>query len=948
RLGKEETIVLVMAPALYVLGVGGMIHPSAGLITGRPTDLEAQRGISNKRIGIMALTLIIPPALAFFFILDKGYEDVMLPAFGTLLLAPLVLVRLARLVRDREHFAEQESVLRQVSEELVVARTTDDITDSVSRGASMLLGQRLAALELQVPARSLGLPTKPNSKTIGDLVAESAGSGTLRSGTLVPLDESDNQFSGLIMVGDSLKGLLLVEITNRLDDHLSNALSTLCRETAIALRAVDQVERSVRERSEARFESLIANSSDILAVLNAELKLVYVSSVAERLLGFPLSTLSLSELTEIQHSKVGETGRSGTVLDLIHPDDRFIATKWLASVAADRHDPIELRVQHFAGGYSWFEFIGTDLSHDPNVCGLVLNVREINDRKEAEALLQVSEARFKALVQNSGDLVVVIDSDRRIAYASPSVLKLTGLNHEAILRADFNSVFIDNDLPSDTFSEAFSTTSGEVIEFHFTGPQGRQYLVESTISDLRDQPAIGGFVLNARDVTDRRAMERKILYQASHDEVTGLPNRANALQKLTTILDKSSGATTVALLLIDIDALKDVNDSLGHEVGDELLVEMAERLTSSLTFGDIAARISGDEFAIIVERAHGEDQIMDLAYQLLDDVSMPFTIRGQEISVSVSAGIAFDHTREHTAEVMLRNADTAMYRAKDQGQNEVAVFEPHMHTATFDRLQLRADLARAVAHNQFEAYYQPIVDLDTSRIIGAEALVRWRHPQRGMVGPNLFIPLAEETGLISAIGEWMIEKATHDLAAWLIDYSESMEKFTVSVNLSPQQLKNANLVDCVTHLLRDAGLPPERLVLEITESTLVTEASGAVSMMKALRDTGIRLSIDDFGTGYSSLGYIQQFDFDVLKIDKSFVDNVAKGTNRRIVQTIMDLARNLEVKTVAEGIEEMDQVEVLRSLACPYGQGYIYSRPVPESDFRRLLETQVLTPVGPG
>ena len=374
---------------------------------------------------------------------------------------------------------------------------------------------------------------------------------------------------------------------------------------------------------------------------------------------------------------------------------------------------------------------------------------------------------------------------------------------------------------------------------------------------------------------------------------------------------------------------------------------MAERLTSSLTFGDIAARISGDEFAIIVERAHGEDQIMDLAYQLLDDVSMPFTIRGQEISVSVSAGIAFDHTREHTAEVMLRNADTAMYRAKDQGQNEVAVFEPHMHTATFDRLQLRADLARAVAHNQFEAYYQPIVDLDTSRIIGAEALVRWRHPQRGMVGPNLFIPLAEETGLISAIGEWMIEKATHDLAAWLIDYSESMEKFTVSVNLSPQQLKNANLVDCVTHLLRDAGLPAERLVLEITESTLVTEASGAVSMMKALRDTGIRLSIDDFGTGYSSLGYIQDFDFDVLKIDKSFVDNVAKGTNRRIVQTIMDLARNLEVKTVAEGIEEMDQVEVLRSMACPYGQGYIYSRPVPESDFRRLLETQVLTPVGP-
>lgn len=940
--GGDESIVLYIAPALYVLGIAGLLHPSASLIMGRPTDLQAQRGISNKRIGVMALTLVTPPALAFLFILGRGYDDVLPPAFGTLLLAPLVLVRLARLVRDREQFAEQESILRQVSEELVEARAVEDISGSVNRGATLLLGPALLELDLQIPARSLETAIGGDQGTIGELITRNEGSRAIKSGTLLPLADRTNSFAGLITVGDSLKGLLLLATRSRLDEHTSNALSALCRETAIALRAVDQVERTVRERSEARFESLIANSSDILAVLNSDLKLVYVSSVAERLLGFPVSTTSLGELTERLLAN-GSPGRSGTVLDLVHPDDLATATSWLGAVARDSHEPIELRLQHFTGGYSWFELVGTDMSSDPNVRGLVLNIREINDRKEAEALLQISEARFKALVQNSGDLVVVVDSNHRMVYASPSVLKLTALSQQEILGSEFDTVFRDNDLPREAFENARPGSDGELVEFHFSGPDGRGYLVESTISDLRDQPAISGFVLNARDVTERRAMERKLLYQASHDELTGLPNRPHALQKLTAILDKSAG-TTVALLLIDIDDLKDVNDSLGHEVGDELLLEVAQRLTSVLTFGDIAARIAGDEYVIIVERAHGEDQIMDLVYQLLDDISHPFTIRGQEISVSVSAGIAFDHSREHTAEVMLRNADTAMYKAKDLGRNEVAVFEPHMHTATFDRLQLRADLARAVAHNQFEAYYQPIVDLQSDRIIGAEALVRWRHPQRGMVGPNLFIPLAEETGLISAIGEWMIEKASHDLAAWLRDYQTAMDRFTVSVNLSPQQLRNINLVDSVSRLLRTAGLPPERLVLEITESTLVTESSGAVAMMQALRDSGIRLSIDDFGTGYSSLGYIQQFEFDVLKIDKSFVDDVAKGTNRRIVKTIMDLARNLDVKTVAEGIEDMDQLEVLRELGCPFGQGYIYSRPVPEAEFRTLLAAQVLTP----
>ncbi|MEI2638109.1 MAG: EAL domain-containing protein [Microthrixaceae bacterium] len=944
RFDKDESIVVLIAPAIFVLVGLGMLHPSVRLIASRPRDAKALRGISTKRIAVMALTLITPPALMVLFLAAQGNQDVLPLAFGTLLLAPLVLVRLARLVRDREHYAEQEAVLRSVSEALVVSVTEEDIVAAVDQGATELLRNGLLELSVQIPAASDQRVVADGSLSLARFIANSGVDNPLRSGTLVPLDEGQNSLAGLIMVENTCRGLIVISTKSRLDEHTTNGLSALCREAAIALRAVEQVDRSVRERSEERFETLISNSSDILCVLNERWALEYVSSVAERLLGFPVSTVPLEVLTELAASHGEMFGSSRTVLDLVHPEDRSRGEAWLDSIVHGRREPIELRVQHFTGEYSWFEFVGTDLTDHRDIGGIVLNAREINDRKEAEDLLHISEARFKALVQNSGDLVVVVDPASKIVYSSPSVMRTVKMSAEDVLGASFDEIFANHDLGPEFFSSSNTDLPSELIEFSFSGADDQVRIVETTVSDLRREPAIGGIVLNARDVTDRKAMERKLLYQATHDELTGLANRYQAMVELSSILAKSAGATTVALLLLDIDDLKDVNDSLGHEFGDELLIEFASRLRSLLTFGDIAARISGDEFVAIVERSHGEDQIMDIAYELLDEVSEPFHIRGREISISVSAGIAFDHDRHNTAELMLRNADTAMYKAKDRGRSELAVFEAHMHTATFDRLELRADLARAVAHNQLEPFYQPIVDLETNRIVGAEALVRWRHPQRGLVGPNIFIPLAEETGLIGAIGEGMIEKATTDVAAWIAEFGESMERFTISVNLSPQQLRNANLVDTVTRQLQNVGLPASRLVLEVTESSLVTDDVGSIEMMQALRSKGIALSIDDFGTGYSSLGYIQQLEFDVLKIDKSFVDDVAKEGSQKVLATIMDLARNLGVKTVAEGIEEIEQIEALRAMECPYGQGYVYSRPVPRDEFRHLLESQELVP----
>ena len=278
-----------------------------------------------------------------------------------------------------------------------------------------------------------------------------------------------------------------------------------------------------------------------------------------------------------------------------------------------------------------------------------------------------------------------------------------------------------------------------------------------------------------------------------------------------------------------------------------------------------------------------------------------------------------------------------MFHAKSRGKRQVVVFESQMHTASFDRMEMRGDLARAVTSEQFVAHYQPVIDIETHQIVGAEALIRWNHPERGLVGPGLFIPLAEETGMIGALGEWILERACTDMARWRSDYGEMASDLTISVNLAVQQLHDDLILNKVRDILARTGLPAQRLVLEVTESTLITETDKAARTMQELRAMGARLAVDDFGTGYSSLGYIQQFEFDVLKIDKSFIDGIESETNAQIVAAVLELAKQLKVRTIAEGIETEAQDLILNEMGCRYGQGFLYSKPVPERDFRELL-----------
>ncbi len=935
--GRDEALILYLAPLIYVFGGAGLIHPSIAQLTSRPTDQGALRRLSNKRIGVMATALIGPPALILSYTLSESYDQLLLPAAGSLALAPLVVVRLARLVQDRERLAAQEAALRSVGERLVAAETSDDVARIITVGTEQLLGTNFVdgGLVLDPFGQDLrdlspGLRVALEELRRDEDILVDTSSGELR--TLATADAQPGWTVGVIVVQRELVGVLMVASAHRLSDGERNAVAALCRESAIAFRAVEHTEQQVRQRSEDRFASLIDNSSDIVAVLGPDLELLYVSPVARRLLGY-----SLENFGEFR------------VMDLVHSDDAESAATMLSDIRFGVRESVELRLRHFAGTYHWFEVVGVDLSSDPNIGGLVLNLREIGDRKQAEERLVLSEARFKALVQNSTDLVVVLDPSGAVRYASPSVDQALGAEPESLLGRSIAEVFRDSTVDWDRqLSDGAPSTMGSPALFDFTFRKGIDdwRTIETSITDLRSEPAVGGFVLNARDVTDRKGMEQRLRYQATHDELTGLANRVQALDELDGMLGRNSGSTTVAAILIGLDDFKDVNDSLGHGFGDRLLNSVAERITALLGFGDVAARVGGDEFVVVLERAHGENHVTDLAEQVLSAIALPYDIDGRELSVTASAGIVFDHDRTNTGEILLRNADIAMYRAKTQGKRQVVVFETHMHTASFDRLELRADLARAITSEQFLAHYQPVVDIETRRIVGAEALIRWDHPQRGLVGPGLFIPLAEESGMIGALGEWILERACTDLARWREDFGEPMMDFTISVNLSVQQLHDEMIVTTVKDTLQRAGLPAERLVLEVTESTLITETDKIRATMQELRALGSRLAVDDFGTGYSSLGYIQQFEFDVLKIDKSFVDGLETGTNRQIVTAVLDLARELGVRTIAEGIETEVQDGVLRELGCRYGQGYLYSRPVAEADFRELLAADRTTASG--
>lgn len=466
--------------------------------------------------------------------------------------------------------------------------------------------------------------------------------------------------------------------------------------------------------------------------------------------------------------------------------------------------------------------------------------------------------------------------------------------------------------------------------------QRQNYLLQKAESETRQLNAeLENRVLER--TTELEAANRQLLYLALHDELTGLPNRALFMERLAQAMTQAkAGNNHLAILFLDCDRFKLINDSFGHVVGDRLLVGVANRLRTCLKTNDTLARLGGDEFVMLLNHLDRNDTALDTARQIHNQLTQPFNIDNAEVFIDVSIGIVFMDDTYHKPEHLLRDADTAMYKAKRAGKARYQVFDPTMHAEAIVRLQLETDLRRAISRREFLVYYQPIVSLSDGKISGFEALIRWQQPQRGLVPPDAFIPVAEETGLIVPIGEWVLQEACTIAASW----QNSTTQITINVNLSARQFGQPNLLDQIDRILAQTQLPPQCLKLEITESAILDNTTSVRRIFQQLRDRNLKICLDDFGTGYSSLSYLHRFPVDTLKIDRSFVRRLdSEAGSPEIVSAIVTLARQLGMSIVAEGVDTYAQIQQLQALGCEEAQGYYFAQPLTTEATNELLQS---------
>ena len=564
--------------------------------------------------------------------------------------------------------------------------------------------------------------------------------------------------------------------------------------------------------------------------------------------------------------------------------------------------------------------------------------------KREEEVLRRSEERFQSLARNAFELVTVFDADGTILYESPAVERVLGYSAEDRIGQDgFDYLHPEDQGRARDIAARAMETPGVPVQLEVRGRRsdGEWRWLEVWMTNLLDDRSVQGIVANQRDITERRAFQEQLTKQAYHDALTGLPNRALFQSRLEVALARAGRRQrTIAVLFVDLDRFKIINDSLGHETGDDLLVAVAQRLREAVRDEDTVARLSGDEFTVLLEEVEDEVEAAQVAQRIIEDIRRAIDLEGHQVFVGASVGIALSRNGEDRADDLLRDADLAMYRAKEKGRSRYEIFEVTMGARARLRLDLESELRRALENDELVIHYQPEVSLRSGRIIGTEALARWQHPERGLLMPDEFIPMAEETGLIQPVGRLVMQKACAQATEW-------QERFGIgaparmSVNVSGRQLPT--LVRDVARVLGRTGLNPRGLVLEITESVVMDDPEAAILTFEALRHMGVALAIDDFGTGYSSLSYLKRFPISTLKLDKSFVQGLGVDpADRAIAQSVLTMAECLDVSVTAEGIETAEQAAELVSLGCLSGQGYYYARPQPAEKVAEFLAQSAL------
>jgi len=566
--------------------------------------------------------------------------------------------------------------------------------------------------------------------------------------------------------------------------------------------------------------------------------------------------------------------------------------------------------------------------------------RMIETSGDLERVLRRSEARFRSLITNSSDVIVVLDAQTGIRYHTPSTERLLGYqDHELVGRRLVPMLHPDDRAAATAFVASAADPGAAATEWRLLHSDGRWIGVEALSNGYLDDGSRSGVVITMRDVTERRALEQRLIHQAVHDALTDLPNRALFHERLTKEMAGADGRPgCVGVLFIDLDDFKVVNDTLGHAVGDQLIVAVGSRMAGVLRTGDLAARLGGDEFAVLaVMRSELDAEL--LAGRLIDAFHAPFRIGRHVLAVRASIGIGTSGPKVESPDEIMRNADMAMYAAKGHGKGCFETYAASMGTTVRRRATIELELGAALEQEQLVVHFQPILDLRTGETVGAEALVRWQHPTRGLVPPGEFIPVAEQSGLIVPLGRWVLRAACAQGRIWQDAHRRTTgEALSVTVNVSVTQLLDADLVPRVAAILAETGFDPTALVLEVTESLFLQDRVVVRQRLEALRALGPQIALDDFGTGYSSLAYLHEFAIDVIKIDRSFVEGIGVDPRKSaLVRSLAVLARSLELRTVAEGVETEAQCAAVKEYGYDYAQGYLFARPLTAAAFTATL-----------
>jgi diguanylate cyclase (GGDEF)-like protein/PAS domain S-box-containing protein len=686
--------------------------------------------------------------------------------------------------------------------------------------------------------------------------------------------------------------------------------------------SLDITERKLAEQALARreehFRSLIENALDLITVIQPDGCVRYASPSAERVLGYEPDEL---------------LGRN--LFELIHPDDlpsvRNALAEVLAHAGATRS--AEYRFRHRDGRWRVLESIGKTFPEDAGTAAVVLNSRDVTERKQVQQALQDSQAFIEQVINTDPNLIFVTDKGGNVTLVNQALANILGIMPGDLIDQTNALVRAPGDAASEsaTMDEEVIATMREVVfDGPFTRPDGEIRWYHTIRKPLVRADGSVHVLTISSDITERKHAEAQLLHDAFHDGLTGLPNRDLFMDRLRHAIErgKRHKEYLFAVVFLDLDRFKTINDSLGHLAGDQLLIGLAQRLQGCLRPSDAVARLGGDEFAILLDHITDVSDATRVAERIQQEFALPFDLDGHEVFTSASMGIALSVSVYDQPEHVLRDADTAMYRAKALGKARYQLFDTAMHARAVAQLQLETDLRRAVERREFELHYQPIIALPTGALTGFEALVRWRHPTQGTVPTAQLIALAEETGMILSIGRWVMEQACRQLQLWRRKFP-AHSGLTMSVNLSVKQFAHPELLEQIGQALRENGLDGKSLRLEITESVLLELSESVQGILARLRALGIQICMDDFGTGYSSLSNLHRFPVDVLKIDRSFIDKVDAGEEgSAIVRAILTLAKALGLTVVAEGVETEAQLAELRALRCDLAQGYLFARPL--------------------